>query len=82
MTGDDLKALRNAASLTQAQLAHEMGVSLRIVGLWERQGPPAKRVPRLLQILGEFGPPLRKASNDELVSEIRRRLGPGTASAV
>lgn len=44
ITADDLKSTRTfVLCMTQAQLANKLGVSLRTVGNWEREGVPASR---------------------------------------
>lgn len=43
MQPDELKALRNAAGLTQAEMANAIGLSRVTVGLMERGGAPIER---------------------------------------
>lgn len=49
-----IRALREAAGLSQSELARQMGVAQPSVLLWEqgRNYPTADKLPRLAQVLG------------------------------
>lgn len=49
----DIKALREAAGMSQRQLAKEMGISHPSARLWERGGQPAiSKLPKLVRVFG------------------------------
>lgn len=53
MDGEDIRAARERAKLTQLEFAERAGVSLRTVGNWERSDAPPKRAFRLAEkVLG------------------------------
>lgn len=53
MLGANIKALRQAAGLTQVALAEQMGVSQQAVAMWEaeKSAPPAVDIPKLAAAL-------------------------------
>lgn len=75
MTGPEIKAARERAKLTQAQLASRIGVGLRTVGNWERgETVPKNRMAALEALLLPNDDPLRGASDAELLAEVARRF--------
>ncbi len=80
MTGDEIRAARERAGLTQQQLAATLGVSTRTVGNWERgETIPRNRRGAIRSALsGQLGrsdtPALDAASDAELLAEIARRF--------
>lgn len=50
----NIKRLREAAGMTQAELANKIGVTQPIVASWETgvKSPRAAKLPKLAQILG------------------------------
>lgn len=81
--GEKIKRARQAARMTQQQLADELGVSLRTITSWERgQNAPLNRLPVIESVLGislddeDDGPSdaLRDATDRELLDELARRL--------
>lgn len=77
MTGPEIKAARERARLTQAQLAERIGVGLRTVGNWERgETVPKNRMAALEALLlpRDTDDPLREASDAELLAEVARRF--------
>lgn len=52
--GRRFRALRDAAGLTQEQLAHKVGVTVKAVWMWERgtRTPQLKIASRLADVLG------------------------------
>jgi transcriptional regulator with XRE-family HTH domain len=52
--GQRIRELRDAHGLTQEQLAHEVGVTVKAVYMWERgtRTPHLKQAARLADILG------------------------------
>jgi transcriptional regulator with XRE-family HTH domain len=52
MTGAQFRQLRKRLNLTQAQLAHEMGVTPNAVALWERgERPIRESIARFVTLL-------------------------------
>lgn len=79
MTGDEIRAARERAGLTQQQLGAAVGVGLRTVGNWERGTTvPRNRLAMLESVLGRLDSqepaPLRAVSDVELLAEIARRF--------
>lgn len=84
--GTEIRQARERARLTQEQLAHTLGVSLRTVGNWERGASvPRSSEARLRDVLADHldvagaGVTLRAASDAELLAEIARRFTRGRA---
>lgn len=83
MTGEQIRAARERAGLTQEELGRRLGVSMRTVGNWERgQTVPRNRMAALEAALRDHlddtdAPPLRSASDAELLAEIARRFARG-----
>lgn len=82
ITGDEIRAARERAGLTQEQLAQRLRVSMRTVGNWERGATvPLNRLAALREFLRpereEDEPGLRSASDAELLAEIARRFARG-----
>ena len=79
-TGQQIRAARERAGLTQGELAQRVGVTLRTVGNWERdEVSPRNRLGRLRQVLPDLGAgdrsaTLHSASDAELLAEIARRF--------
>jgi transcriptional regulator with XRE-family HTH domain len=82
ITGEQIRAARERAALTQSQLGERIGVSLRTVGNWERgESIPRNKEAVLRAALadhlpdedGRF-PPLNTASDAELLAEVARRF--------
>jgi transcriptional regulator with XRE-family HTH domain len=77
MTGPEIKAARERAKMTQAQLAAEIGVGMRTVSNWERgETIPKNRMAaleRLFREPAETADPIRHASDAELLAELMRR---------
>lgn len=81
MTGEQIRAARERAGLTQEQLGQRVGVTLRTVGNWERGATvPRNRMAALESALrghldtGGVTSPLEDVSDVELLAEIARRL--------
>src|SRR5690606_9976574 len=81
ITGDEIRAARERAGLTQEQLAQRLRVSMRTVGNWERGARiPLNRLAALREFMyppkdrEETEPGLRSASDAELLAEIARRF--------
>lgn len=84
INGNEIRAARERAGLTQGELATRVGVSLRTVGNWERgETVPQNRASAVEQVLAEWidasapGPRLATASDAELLAEIARRFERG-----
>jgi transcriptional regulator with XRE-family HTH domain len=78
MDGNEIRRLREAHKMTQAQLAQVIGVGLRTVGNWETGSTvPKNRLGMLRQFFGvkEDGDddPLRAATDVTLLTELLRR---------
>ncbi|MDQ0735141.1 transcriptional regulator with XRE-family HTH domain [Arthrobacter agilis] len=82
ITGEQIRAARERAALTQGQLGERVGVSLRTIGNWERgESVPRNKEGVLRSALGDFlpnrdsqAPPLDSASDAELLAEVARRF--------
>ncbi|PSS43621.1 hypothetical protein C6401_10840 [Arthrobacter woluwensis] len=83
ISGEEIRAARERAGLTQTELANQLGVSLRSVGNWERgEHPPRNREAAIRAILAGFmddsprAAPVRieHVSDMELIAELARRL--------
>lgn len=83
ITGEQIKAARQRAGLTQGELAQRVGVSLRTVGNWERgESNPRSHETVLRDALrdhleGAEPAPLQGISDVELLAEIARRFARG-----
>ena len=84
INGTEIRAARERAGMTQGQLAHAVGVSLRTVGNWERGDTvPMNRASAVEAALAQWlnpeegGPRLAAASDAELLAEIARRFERG-----
>lgn len=83
ITGDEIRAARKRAGLSQAALAKRVGVVQRTVGGWERgENTPGLAEPKLMAVLRDYldddsTPPLRSVSDVELLAEIARRFARG-----
>lgn len=85
MTGEQIRAARERAGLTQAELGSKVGVSLRTIGNWERGASvPRNRMAAIEDVLREHlasvsdgAAPLHSASDVELLAEIARRFARG-----
>lgn len=84
LTGDELRAAREAAHMTQQQVADRVDKTLRSVGNWER----AAAVPRSAEAriraafpewFGQPAAPLSSVSDAQLLAEIARRFDRGRA---
>lgn len=82
-SGEDVGAQRRALGWSQQKLATEMGVDVRTVKNWERNGPPASRWPQLQRVfdranrdaaLSDAGLLVAEASLAQLVAEVQRRI--------
>lgn len=80
-TGQQIRAARERAGLTQEQLASYVGVTLRTIGNWERGASvPRNRLAKVHEVLPELsdqddrGVDLRSASDAEVLAEIARRF--------
>lgn len=84
-TGDDIRNARQRAGLTQAELAQQIGVSMRTVGNWERgDTPPDRYAARISAVLDGLissadSPTIEDYSDAALLAEIARRFD-GTRS--
>jgi len=85
INGTEIRAARERAGMTQGQLAHAVGVSLRTVGNWERGDTvPMNRASAVEAALAQWlnsdegGPRLAAASDAELLAEIARRFERGS----
>lgn len=82
-TGDEIRAARERAGLTQAELGQLVGVSMRTIGNWERGETVSRnRLNMLKHVLATFvdsvnSDPLRAATDAELLAEIARRFARG-----
>lgn len=78
LTGDDIRAARQKAGLSQEELASRVGVSLRSIGNYERSATvPRSALPRLQVALGielDSGSDLQRVSDAALLAEIARRF--------
>lgn len=81
ITGEQIKAARQRAGLTQGELGQKVGVSLRTIGNWERGvSSPVGHEARLRDVLRDHlddagtPPPLESVSDVALLAEIARRL--------
>lgn len=73
INAEDIKAGRERRRLTQAELADELGVSMRTIGSWERgESIPRNRVAALIEALNLEDAPKGYAWGAE---EIRARIG-------
>lgn len=89
ISGDHIRAAREAAGLTQQQLANALGVTLRTVGNWERgESVPRNREAKIRSILANHLPgfsqdsiSLERATDMELLAELAKRLTRPKASA-
>lgn len=79
-TGDDIRTARQRAGLTQAELAQQIGVSMRTVGNWERgDTPPNRYAARINAVLDGLinsaeRPSIEDYSDAALLAEIARRF--------
>lgn len=81
LSGDEIRAARDRAKISQEELGRQVGVSMRTIGNWERGTTvPRARRHALNSALREHldgdtdEPALRAASDVELLAEIARRL--------
>lgn len=80
ITGQEIRAARKRAGLSQEKLAQLVGVSQRSIGGWERgESSPGVAEGRLLAVLRDYldeagEQPLRAVSDVELLAEIARRF--------
>jgi transcriptional regulator with XRE-family HTH domain len=82
--GDRIRAAREAAGLSQEELAQRTGVSQRTLGNWERGvSSPRSRLGSLERVLGVHlrdedtdhgGVSLRNATDTEVVADLAHRL--------
>lgn len=81
VTGEEIRAARERAGLTQGQLAQRLGVTQRTVGNWERGATvPKSRAAAIRAFLAPgnaYEPGLHSASDAELLAEIARRFARG-----
>lgn len=64
ITGDDLKSTRTfILHMTQQDLADKLGISLRTIGNWEREGVPESREYIITRAIGEELDVWRKTQN-------------------
>lgn len=88
LTGEQIRAARERAHLSQQELANRLGVSMRTVGNWERgETVPRNRMAAIYEVLGVDDEPairdesigngnhLKDVPTDQLMAEISRRLG-------
>lgn len=90
ITGDQIRAARKRAGLSQGGLAELVGVSMRTVGNWERgDSAPGIAEPRLQDVLadhlqaGDEAPRRTRFENvtdAELLAEIAARFARGSAA--
>ncbi|WP_227488183.1 helix-turn-helix transcriptional regulator [Brachybacterium subflavum] len=79
-TGDEIRAARQRAGLTQQQLAERVGVTMRTVGNWERGETLSERyAARLASVLDGLiqsaeTPSIEDYSDAALLAEIARRF--------
>lgn len=77
MKGDDIRRMREARGLTQAELAARLGVGQRTVGNWERgETVPRNRIGMLRAYFGlddESANPLLSVSDIAMLTELLRR---------
>lgn len=89
ISGEQIRTARDAAGMTQQELATQLGVTLRTVGNWERgENIPRNREPLLRRILaahlqgnGSRSPGLEDATDMELLAEVARRMARAEAKA-
>lgn len=82
MNGEEIRRAREERGLTQAQLAAAIGVGARTVQSWEAGAVvPRNRMAILERFFADDeedrggGPPLRHASDADLIAEVARRFG-------
>jgi transcriptional regulator with XRE-family HTH domain len=78
VAGARLRALREAAGLTQAELAHRVGEKQTTLSLWERSGRPPRSdaLPKLAKALGaSIGALLGEAVGDAPLAPIDENPG-------
>lgn len=76
MTGPQIKAARERAHLTQAELATRIGVGLRTIGNWERgETVPKNRMAALEALFSDATPssPLHRFTDAQIIAELARR---------
>jgi transcriptional regulator with XRE-family HTH domain len=89
ISGEQIRTARDAAGMTQQELATQLGVTQRTVGNWERgENIPRNREPLLRRILAahlEGGAPpspmLERATDMELLAEVARRMARAEAKS-
>lgn len=82
LDGEQIRRAREAKRMTQRQLAEALGVGVRTIGRWERdEAIPRSALGAIREILNlttgedaDGGPPLRHASEAELLAELARRM--------
>lgn len=82
ISGEQIRTARDAAGMTQQELATQLGVTLRTVGNWERgESIPRNREPLLRRILAAHlqgsvsqASTLEAATDMELLAEVARRM--------
>lgn len=85
MDGDQIRRMREARKMTQAELATAIGVGPRTVTNWETGSTvPRNRIGRLEEFFGldtnGTDDPIRTASEVALLAELMRRAGERNAA--
>ena len=91
LTGDEIRLRRQMASMTQADLARIVGVSVRSIGNYERgETVPRNKLPLIEEALAHpmasdlheqpSSPALGQATDAQLLAEIARRFARGQES--
>ena len=82
IAGEELKATRVRAGLSQEQVAELLHISIRTVGEWERSQVPPHRAPIVRDWIDQYRPGLTSFTSAELVAELERRGYRQTLGAV